>query len=80
LVRIRYFGLFANRRRSLALVHCRVLLGTTSSGGGREHASQPRCPLCAGPMLILERLTCSQLYLRSSPVRRDLVRYTVDTS
>jgi hypothetical protein len=80
LVRIRHFGLFANRRRSHALAHCRVLLGTTSSGGDHEHVSQLRCPLCAGPMFILERLTCSQLYFRSSPMRQDLVRYTVDTS
>ena len=80
LVRIRHFGLFANRRRRHALAHCRVLLGTTSSGGDREHVSQLRCPLCGGPMLILERLTCSQLYFRSSPMRQDLVRYTVDTS
>lgn len=35
LVRIRHFGLFANRRRSHALAHCHVLLGTTSSGGNR---------------------------------------------
>ena len=80
LVRISHFGLFANRRSRHALAHCRVLLGTTNSGGDREHVSQLRCPLCGGPMLILERLTCSQLYFRSSPMRQDLVRYTVDTS
>jgi hypothetical protein len=36
--------------------------------------------LSGGPMLILERLTCSQLYFRSCPMWRDSKRYAVDTS
>jgi hypothetical protein len=31
LVRIRHFGLFANRRRAASLLRCRSLLGTPSS-------------------------------------------------
>jgi hypothetical protein len=79
LVRIRHFGLFANRQRGDALARCRSLLDVTSCGN-REPACQLRCPLCGGPMLILERLTCSQLYFRSCPMWRDSKRYAVDTS
>jgi Putative transposase len=79
LVRIRHFGLFANRRRGDALARCRSLLDVTSCGN-REPPCQLRCPLCGGPMLILERLTCSQLYFRSCPMWRDSKRYAVDTS
>ena len=41
LVRIRHFGLFANRRRSAALQRCRELLGAV--GMRRSHRNQPTC-------------------------------------
>jgi hypothetical protein len=65
LVRIRYFGLFANRRRSAALDRCRTLLGVTKCVDPPETPSL-RCPSCAGIMLVVERLTPSQLYFRPS--------------
>ena len=65
LVRIRHFGLFANRRRSAALERCRVLLGTTACADPPEPPSL-RCPACSGIMLVVERLTRGQLYFRPS--------------
>jgi hypothetical protein len=61
LVRIRHFGLFANRRRSAALERCRALLGVTACVDPPEPPSL-RCPACSGIMLIVERLTRGQLY------------------
>ena len=63
LVRIRHFGLFANRKRGAALADCR-LLPAASPYVDPSPAPQPRCPLCTGVMLIVERLTCAQLYFR----------------
>jgi hypothetical protein len=65
LVRIRHFGLFANRRRSAALEHCRTLLGATACVDPTEPPSL-RCPACSGIMLVVERLTRGQLYFRAS--------------
>jgi len=65
LVRIRHFGLFANRRRSAALERCRALLGTAASVDLPEPPSL-RCPACSGIMLVVERLTRSQLHFRAS--------------
>jgi len=56
LVRIRHFGIFANRRRAASLARCRTLLGVTTAQQP-EQSSQLRCPVCSGPMLILERMT-----------------------
>jgi hypothetical protein len=66
LVRIRHFGLFANRRRSAALERCRALLGMTARVDQPEPPSL-RCPACSGIMLVIERLTRGQLYFRASP-------------
>ena len=65
LVRIRHFGFFANRRRSAALEYCRALLGATACVDPTE-APSLRCPACSGIMLVVERLTRSQLYFRTS--------------
>ncbi len=64
LVRIRHFGFFANRRRSAAIERCRSLLGVSASADLPE-ITRLRCPACSGTMLIMERLTSSQLYFRS---------------
>ncbi len=65
LVRIRHFGLFGNRRRGDMLSRCRNLLRVycTNEPDAPTHW---RCPVCAGPMLIIERLTSSQLYFQSA--------------
>jgi hypothetical protein len=65
LVRIRHFGIFANRRRSAALQRCRALLDIAPSVDPAEIPGL-RCPACSGIMLVVELLTCSQLYFRSN--------------
>jgi hypothetical protein len=80
LVRIRHFGLFANRKRGDALARCRIQLGGATCASNPEITTQLRCPLCAGPMLIIERLTSSQLYFRSGPMLPAPRRCTVDSS
>jgi hypothetical protein len=66
LVRIRHFGLFANRRRAASLLRCRSLLGTHASPPEAAPSTQHPCPLCSEPMLVVERMTSSQLHFRST--------------
>jgi hypothetical protein len=63
LVRIRHFGLFANRRRSSALQRCRELLGSVERVTPAETPIL-RCPTCSGVMVLAERLTSAQLHFR----------------
>lgn len=63
LVRIRHFGLFANRRRAASLLRCRVLLNTIVPPQQSPRGSQHRC-LCSEPMLTIERMTNFQLLVR----------------
>jgi hypothetical protein len=65
LVRIRHFGLFANRRRGAALQRCRPLLGIAACVDPAEPLSL-RCPACSGIMLVVERFTRGQLHFRAS--------------
>jgi hypothetical protein len=78
LVRIRHFGLFANHNRTAALAHCRELLGT-SAGTDPPPKPELRCPSCSGIMLIVERLSCAQLYFRL-PMQPPTWRSGADTS
>ena len=79
LVRIRHFGLFANRRRSAALERCRALLGMAECADPPE-PSRLLCPACAGTMLLVEWLTRSQLYFHPSLIPAEPTRCSVDTS
>ena len=79
LVRIRHFGLFANRRRSAALERCRVLLGAVARTDPPEPPSL-RCPACSGIMLVVERLTRGQLYFHPSQTPAQPWRCSVDSS
>lgn len=74
-VRIRFFGFLAHRRRSL-LPRCQQLLATQPQPLSRSPApaTQPaastcNCPLCGGPMILLERLTAQQIVIRSAGLR-----------
>jgi predicted Zn-ribbon and HTH transcriptional regulator len=67
-VRIRFFGLLANRRRSALLPLCRRLIEDSSASRTPSPAvtqdsrsSGSTCPLCGGPMIVVERLTAQQL-------------------
>jgi hypothetical protein len=66
LVRIRHFGLFANRRRSAELQRCRELLGAPEAECP-EATNHLRCPACSATMLVIERITSAQLYFRTDP-------------
>jgi predicted RNA-binding Zn-ribbon protein involved in translation (DUF1610 family) len=70
-VRIRYFGIFAHRQRSLILPLCFQLLTTSSVPRPTSlDTVRPlwRCPNCGGSMVVLERLSSIDLRLRSPPV------------
>ena len=79
LVRIRHFGLFANRRRGDMLSRCRDLLSAYRANEP-DTPTHLRCPVCAGPMFILERLTSSQLYFQSALTMPHPQRCSLDSS
>jgi hypothetical protein len=66
-VRIRFFGFLANRRRKALLPVCQQLLRMPTPGC--PSAAQPKassaalwqCPRCGGSMLLLQRLTATEL-------------------
>jgi hypothetical protein len=73
-VRIRNFGFLANRKRATLLPLCFQLLGAVPEPQAKQHDSSTedfpdlwRCPKCGGPMKIIERLTASEIQLRSPP-------------
>src|SRR5229473_2578458 len=73
-VRIRNFGFLANRRRATLLPLCFHLLGsappTEQEASSTNDASPVRlCPICGGPMRVIERLTAEEIQLRSPPTR-----------
>src|SRR5262244_2683479 len=73
-VRIRNFGFLANRKRATALPLCFQSLKTTPEQQRERDTSsaQPcntwHCPLCGAPMAIVERLSASEIQLRSPPL------------
>ena len=72
-VRIRNFGFLANRKRATTLPLCLPLLGSASqteqdTSGVKNSSDLWRCPKCAGPMVVVERLTAAEMQLRSPPV------------
>ena len=71
LVRIRHFGLFANRCRAASLQRCRSLLGSEPRlDPSLTAASQPPCPLCSGPMIVVQRITPRDLRYALIPIRQ----------
>jgi hypothetical protein len=72
-VRIRHFGLFANRLRAVSLELCRRLLEDTGAtttaalAASAPAASFWVCPDCGGAMVLIERLTPAQSYMRPPP-------------
>jgi len=70
-VRIRYFGFFAHRRRKQLMPLCLKLLGASvqPSSAPATVANRPlwTCPVCGGPMKVIERLTPLQVRLRAPP-------------
>jgi predicted Zn-ribbon and HTH transcriptional regulator len=81
-VRIRHFGFVAHRRRATLLPLCFQFLGPRADLPPASEpppedeesgltilpcASSWTCPQCGGPMMIVERLTAAEMYLRSPP-------------
>jgi len=75
-VRIRYFGFLAHRCRAALLPRCSELLAAVSrptivqvrQSHSVEAFSLGRCPLCQGPMIVVERLSVVEARFRSPPV------------
>ena len=74
-VRIRNFGFLANRRRTVSLPLCFQLLPPRSAPQTGQDSSTADatkdlwcCPRCAGPMVVIERLTPAEIQLRSPPL------------
>jgi hypothetical protein len=72
-VRIRHFGIFSNRLRKLALEVCRNLLaenGVAAVAPPSEPVTTTFwvCPDCGGVMVLVERLTPAQTYVRPPPL------------
>jgi len=71
-VRIRFFGFLANRRRKFLLPLCRQLLQMPAPNS--PDSMQPRacsravwqCPRCGGLMLLMQRLTVTELQSQSA--------------
>ena len=80
LVRIRHFGLFANRKRETALARCRQLLGEAACADRPAADIQLRCPTCSGVMLVVERMTCAQLCFHPTLTLPKQPRCRVDSS
>ena len=72
-VRIRHFGFLANRRRALFLPQCLAAFNSATAQTETATSTLPDmnpgrlCPNCGGPMVVIERLTSSQIQLRSPP-------------
>jgi hypothetical protein len=80
-VRIRFFGFLTHRRRAALLPLCRQLLGANAQPDLAPQTTQAdkpptwTCPVCGGPMVVIERLTAQQIL--SESVRQEAI---VDTS
>jgi Putative transposase/Transposase zinc-binding domain len=79
LVRIRHFGLFANRNRRATLDRCHALLGSASVTDTTLRVDR-RCPACSGVMLVVERITSAQIYFRTDAHQTTAGRHHADTS
>jgi hypothetical protein len=72
-VRIRHFGFLASRRRAQLLPLCLAALDSASAQTETATSTVQNmspswvCPKCGGPMVIVERLTATQIQLRSPP-------------
>ena len=71
-VRIRNFGFLANRKRATLLPLCFQSLGTAQQPQADQDRSPSNdlwhCPKCGGPMVVVERLTATEIQLRSPPL------------
>ena len=75
-VRIRHYGYLASRRRGALVPFSRQLLAAASVSTPARISPSPEtvalwiCPICGGPMVLIERLTARQIALRSPPLTK----------
>jgi hypothetical protein len=70
LVRIRYYGWMANRRRRKCAALCRVLLGAEPEVSAADSPSPARrCPMCGGAVAVVETIL-PRHFSRLRPSRR----------
>jgi hypothetical protein len=65
-MRIRHFGLLANRKRKELLAHCRALLNYTPEPELVDCSSDSglwRCPRCQGSMRVIARFSAFKIWL-----------------
>jgi hypothetical protein len=73
-VRIRHFGFLASRRRAQLLPLCFAALDAaavqtkTTISTTQNPGPNWLCPKCGGAMVVIERLTATQIQLRSPPM------------
>jgi len=67
LVRIRYFGFFAHRRRTTLVPLCFALLARATDSALSMTQPVWQCPLCGAAMIVIERLSRLQALSRSPP-------------
>jgi hypothetical protein len=73
-VRIRHFGFLANRSRAELLPLCMALLATAPPAKaptalpGSPDPEFWACPVCGGPMVILQRLASALVRNRPPPI------------
>jgi hypothetical protein len=68
-VRIRHFGFMANAQRSASLEVCRRLLRMAPVISSTDSTATPSgrfCTNCRGPMVVVERFTPEELFMRNS--------------
>jgi hypothetical protein len=70
-MRIRHFGILANRCRAALISRCRRLLAETPRPRSPTAASVSKpatwsCPNCGGPMVVIERLSPLRMQLRAT--------------
>ena len=73
-VRIRHFGFLSNRRRKASLQLCRKLLQVADSPPDQARSAPAAssfwaCPMCGGEMIIIERFTFAEGWVRPPPTR-----------
>jgi hypothetical protein len=78
LVRIRHFGLLANRKRFASLRRCRMLLNTIAPPSQPAPTAQIKCPLCSEPMLVIGRF--NSLQILSAPLSTAPIKPRLDSS
>ena len=68
-MRIRHFGLLANRKRKELLAHCRILLNHKSEPECVDSSLESgvwKCPRCRGLMHVIARFSAMQLWFMNA--------------